>query len=106
MTEQTKTQPKWYQESILLKLAIITIIVLVLLIPSAWIQGLVTDREGYQQQTMSGVADKWSGTQLIQGPVLVLPYKKASTAGVVKNLYILPQNLQIKAAIKTELFES
>jgi inner membrane protein len=116
MTEQINNQSKWHRDSILVKLSIITIIILVLLIPSSWIQGLVTDREGYQLQMMAGITDKWSGSQLIQGPVLLLPYKKqaAATTGdknanptdVIKTLYILPQNLQIKADVKTELFES
>jgi inner membrane protein len=117
MEEQQQNQKikKWYQDSILLKLSIITAIILALLIPSSWIQGLITDREDYQHLMLTNVSDKWSGSQLIQGPVLVLPYEKKITETVnnkqtshvtINNLYVLPQNLQIKADIKTELFES
>ena len=115
MIEQYENNLKWYQDSILLKLAIITVIILVLLIPQSWIQGLVSDREGYQLQAMNDMTDKWSGSQLIQGPVLLLPYNKQVTENaadnkkithnVIKMLYLLPQNLKIKAAVKTEKYK-
>ena len=114
MSQQSNEKPLWFVDSILFKLGIITVIMLVLLIPSSWIQGLVTDREGYQQQIMQGVADKWSGSQLVQGPVLMLPYKKQVAAynggnptyhEVIKTLYVLPQALQINANVKTKPYE-
>ena len=115
MAEQSQEPGKWYRESILVKLGVITIIMLVLLIPSSWIQDLVTDREGYQQDNINSVADKWAGSQLIQGPALVVPYKKmltennsdgkAVTHQVTKLLYVLPQLLKIKASVKTETYK-
>jgi inner membrane protein len=116
MIEQPQQQSKWYEDSILFKSGIIALIILALLIPSSWIQSLITDREGYQQMQLDGVTNNWSGPQLIQGPVLMLPYKKAVTETgtdgkavtreVVKILYVLPQNLKMKAGVKTELFTS
>ena len=115
MTEQFENNSKWYQDSILIKLGVITVIVLVLLIPQSWIQGLVEDREGYQLQAMNDMTDKWSGSQLIQGPVLMLPYKKQVTESSTDNkkithdvtmmLYLLPQDLKIKADVKTEKYK-
>jgi inner membrane protein len=114
MIEQT-SKPAHWKDSILLKLGIITVIILLLLIPSSWIQGLIMDREGYQQIQRREVANNWADSQLVQGPVLLLPYKKlvtepnakneSITHEVVKTLYVLPQNLQIKAAVKTEPFQ-
>ena len=121
MIEQSEPalQPKqntWNQDSILIKLGVITVIILLLLIPSAWIQSLVTDREGYQQENLKNVADKWAGNQLVQGPVMALPYRKMVTennsAGtpvtheVTKTLYVLPQTLSMKAGIQTEKYSS
>jgi len=117
MTEQPQQQAnKWSFDSILIKLSVITAIILLLLIPAAWIQGLISDREGYQQEETASVADKWSGRQLVEGPVLALPYRKlvtetnsenkAVTHIVPKTLFILPQSLKIKAGVKTELFQS
>src|SRR5476651_1082754 len=104
--QQFQEQKKWYDgSSILIKLGIIALIILALLIPSSWIQDLVIDREGYQQHNIDYVSDKWAGSQLVQGPVLAVPYKKlinestgvntSVTHEVTKILYILPQNLQI-----------
>jgi len=109
-------QSHWNQDSILIKLGVITVIILLLLIPSAWIQSLVTDREGYQQENLQHVADKWAGSQLVQGPVMALPYRKMVTendsAGkqitheVTKTLYVLPQSLKMVADIKTQQYSS
>jgi|SRR6185503_17551311 len=115
MNEQPSNPSRWNQDSILLKLGFITALVLLLLIPSAWIQSLINDRQDYQQQNAGEVASKWAGNQLIQGPVLALPYRKVITesnsAGkpvthpVTKILYVLPQTLQFDADIKTENFD-
>jgi inner membrane protein len=116
MIEQPQQQPKWYEDSILFKSGIIALIILALLIPSSWIQSLIIEREGYQQVQLDGVTTNWSGPQLIQGPVLMLPYKKLltetaadgkqATREVTKVLYVLPQNLKMKATVKTEVFTS
>ena len=115
MTDQPSTPSRWNQDSILIKLGFIIALVLLLLIPSAWIQSLIDDRQGYQQQNANDVASKWAGNQLVQGPVLALPYRKvitennsdgkAVTHPVTKILYVLPQNLQFDADIKSETFD-
>jgi inner membrane protein len=111
MNDPIQKQRGGYQDSILFKLAIITVIVLVLLIPSSWIQSLTSDREDYQAQQLSSVADKWAGKQLVQGPVLMLPYKRNSADKAAANdasgtLYVLPQNLHINADIKNQHFQN
>ncbi|MES2275347.1 MAG: cell envelope integrity protein CreD [Bacteroidota bacterium] len=116
MIEQEERPAKWYDGSaILIKLGIIAVIILALLIPSAWIQDLVTEREGYQQKMVDQVSENWAGNQLIQGPVLALPYKeqiqvtstdkKVTTHEETYTLYVLPQDLKIKANVKTDQFE-
>lgn len=106
-------QPKnWLKDSVIVKLAIIAALILLLLIPSSWIQSLIIERQGTQEQVMNDVSDKWSGSQQIQGPVLVIPYKKeirtvdSNQKELIRQetqiLYVLPQNLQIKANINTD----
>lgn len=105
---------KWHTDSVLIKLGIIATLIILLLIPSAWIQSLVIEREGYQKIERGGMANTWADTQLVQGPVLLLPYKKqvtetdgnkkTSTREVINTLYVLPQTLQAKAAVKTQPF--
>lgn len=101
------------KDSVLLKLLFILVIALLLLIPSSWIQGLISERSARQEEVIRDVSDKWSGSQLIQGPVLVIPYKtyftvkdssnKLVTRETVKNIFLLPENLKIKAGIKTKM---
>ncbi|MBW4890674.1 cell envelope integrity protein CreD [Mucilaginibacter sp. HMF5004] len=90
----------WY-DSILVKLAIIAVLILLLLIPSEWIQSMIAERENSQQETLKSMTDAWSGSQLVQGPVLVIPYKPTATTNDFA--YILPENLNIKASVATEL---
>lgn len=113
MTDQIENFKTWIKESILIKLGVIVFITLVLLIPSFWIQNLIQERENYQSQASSDVANQWSADQLVQGPVLVLPYKKSAVvngeskapSATMGTLYILPQNLQMKADVKTKLLQ-
>jgi inner membrane protein len=108
MIEQIEQPEKWYQNSILFKLSIITLLILLLLIPQSWIQDLIVERQYNQEQNVSNVTEQWSGSQLVQGPVLVVPYKSPSVAGkptIINYLYLLPQTLQIKAGINAEPFK-
>lgn len=112
METNQQSSTNWLKESVLLKMLIIVVIALLLLIPSSWIQGLILERSERQQEIIRDVSDKWSGSQLVQGPVLVIPYKKqitqrdAANKIVIKEftetLYLLPENLNIKAKVNTE----
>ena len=103
----------WLKESVTIKLIFIGMLILVLLIPSALIGDLITERANRQEQMAKDVSDKWSGSQVIKGPVLIIPYKRQvkfidasqreGTKEVIENLYILPDNLHIKAGLTTQL---
>lgn len=99
--------------SVLLKLALIGFLTLILLIPSVLIQELITEREGRQEEVNLEISEKWSGSQLVQGPVLILPYKtiskainpesdKISSRELVTNIYILPETLNIDTKAEPE----
>ncbi len=107
MIDQIPQQPKpWYKGSILVKLLVITGLILLLLIPSSWIQNLVDERQDIQTKMRSAVSDSWSGSQLVQGPVLVIPYNKlpGAAGNTVGYIYLLPDDVQIKANLKTQPF--
>ena len=81
-------------------------------IPSALIQDLIVERQNRQNEVKDEISDKWSGSQLVEGPVMVLPYKTLVTqkdaAGKVTykealtNIYILPESMDIKSKVNTE----
>lgn len=102
---------RWIKESIMIKLLSIGFMVLILLIPTAWIQSLIEERQNRMSEATSEIAAKWSDQQTVSGPVLVLPYthySKYEKEGVVminentRKAYFLPQNLEIKSILKPE----
>jgi len=115
MNQQTKNNGiiSWIEDSVLFKLGIIGFFTLLLLIPSEWIQSLIQERQNRQQDVIKEVSDKWSGSQLVQGPVMILPYKtliqQKDKAGLVtyeeaiSNIYILPEALNITGTADPEV---
>jgi inner membrane protein len=111
--EQKRGFMEWLKESVTVKLFFIGALILVLLIPSSLVQNLINERATRQEEMMQDVSDKWSGSQLIDGPVLIIPYQrhvkyldneqKEKEKDVVDNLYVLPDDLHIKAELKTEI---
>jgi inner membrane protein len=103
---------RWLQESIMIKLFSIGFLLLILLIPSAWISELIYERQDRANQVVDEVASKWSGSQLLSGPVLVIPYKERDVIdrgkeGVeiherVENAYFLPEQLTIDGSVSPE----
>jgi len=101
------------KESVTIKLLFIATLILVLLVPSSLVNNLIDERASRQDEMMRDVSDKWSGSQVIKGPVLVIPYKKQIigigtsnkevTREIIENLYILPDNLHIKAGLSTQI---
>lgn len=100
------------QDSVAAKLFLIGILTLLLLIPSFWIQSLIDEREQRQGEAITEISEKWSGTQLIESPVMQLPYKtsvkvtdaagKVSFKEIISTIYILPENLNIQSQINPQ----
>src|SRR5438128_1539477 len=100
----------WIQESITIKLLSIGFLVLILLIPSSWIEGLMQERENRASDVMREVSSKWAGPQTLSGPVLVIPYKAHKTIDRGKDgievieyterYFFLPDELDISGDVK------
>jgi len=115
ITEEPQQQGfmHWLKESVTIKLLFIGLLVLILMIPSALINNLITERAERQDATIKEVTDQYSGSQLIQGPVLIIPYKEsvnetdakgnAKTEEVIQNLYVLPNDLNYKGNLKYDI---
>ncbi len=103
----------WLQESVTVKLMFIGLLTLMLLIPSLLVMNLIDERSRRQGEMELDISDKWSGSQLIQGPVLVIPYKKYVnekdannkdvTKEIIENAYILPGALNFKSTVKSKI---
>jgi inner membrane protein len=115
ITEQPQPQGflHWLKESVTVKMAFIGLLIILLLVPSVLVQNLIQERAQRQDETEKQVSDQYSGEQLVQGPVLVIPYKKqlkeTDNAGkdvtkeVVNNLFILPNELDYNANVSPDI---
>ncbi len=104
---------KWIQESIMIKLMSIGFLILILLIPSSWIQDMIVERQQRAGQVIDEVTSKWSGSQTISGPVLVIPYRKQEIIDHgkegkeikehIEKAFFLPEQLDIKGTVNPEI---
>jgi inner membrane protein len=106
-TTEKKSIKDAFQNSILIKLVIITALILLLLIPNSWIQSIIKEREQMNQAATEEVSEKWANAQRISGPILTIPLvyevqKGKDTQEVRKNLKVLAQNLEVKGTIEPE----
>ncbi|MDN4165052.1 cell envelope integrity protein CreD [Cytophagales bacterium LB-30] len=103
---------EWLKESISVKLASIGVLVLLLLIPSSWLQSLMEERQYRSYEVQQEVAEKWSGRQTLSGPILRVPYTDYQTFvedKVTKVLprteyaYFLPEKLEITGEVNPQI---
>lgn len=114
LTTETSGFKNPFGGSVLFKLGLIGFLTLLLLIPSAWVQELITERQNRQEEVIQEISDKWAGSQLVQGPVMVLPYKtvvpteeasssKTGSREILTNIYILPELLDVSSTVDAEV---
>jgi inner membrane protein len=97
----------WDRNKIILKSFFIGLLVLLLLIPAAFIQNLVNERQSRQQEAVNEISSKWAGAQTVTGPVIGIPYIEQTTydnntTTVKKWAYFLPDKLDMQAHIIPE----
>lgn len=102
----------WIRESVTVKLISIGILVILLLIPTAWILQIMEERQQRAETVMEEVYAKWSGSQTVAGPVLVVPYRQpvkssapsdAASREVIDYAFFLPSDLQVAGQLKPQV---
>ena len=98
---------KWIRNSVTLKLITITILVLLLLIPSSMIQSIIGERERMNTEAAREVSSKWANSQEIKGPILSIPltYEEKNGEEILtytKYVHLLPEHLSIHGTIAPE----
>lgn len=84
-------------------------LVLIMLIPTAYIMVLITERAGRQQEVIEEVSSKWATGQTITGPMLTVPYytsstdKEGKTTRTKRTIHILPEQLTINGKVYPEI---
>jgi inner membrane protein len=103
----------WIKESIMVKLVSIGFLILILLIPQAWIQSLMVERQDRADAVIGEIASKWSGEQNITGPVLVIPVVKREKIDkgkegieireLTEKAFFLPEELKITGKVDPQI---
>ena len=97
----------WIKNSVSLKLMVITILMLLLLIPSAMIERIISERELLSEEAIWEVSLKWAGSQQINGPILTIPVvfeetHDDKTTRATRYYHMLPDELDIIGAIEPQ----
>lgn len=90
----------YLRNSVTLKLVTIFILMLILMIPVSFILELIRERETLRQTAEGEVTCKWSGEQILYGPILTIPATKeyhedGKVSTVRENIHILPNLLKV-----------
>jgi inner membrane protein len=97
------------RQSASVKAFTIGVLILLLLIPLGMVRGTINDRDQVNQSARLDIQRTWGQSQLIAGPVLVLPYDLVHVDGRGERfvnrteMYILPRNLDIDASVDSEI---
>lgn len=98
----------WNKNKIILKSFLIGVLILLLLIPTFFIQGLVSERKQRQQEAVTEISSRWAGSQTVTGPVIGIPYIGPVTGDGNSHeqkrwAYFLPGKLSIRARLVPEV---
>jgi inner membrane protein len=95
--------------SILIKGIITGLLILVMLVPTFFINSLITERETRQKEVVKEVSEKWAPAQTLSAPYITVPYitQFTDTDGKLKNLttnlILLSDKLNVKGNIIPEV---
>ena len=105
--EPTKS-PSSHSNRILVKGFITGGLILLMLIPTIFIQNLISERQQRQKEVVKEVSSKWASAQNLSGPFLTVPYTQfvAGKDGKMipgkTNIILLPQNLKVQSEMTPE----
>lgn len=106
-----------------LKFFFIGFVILLLLIPLALVEGIITEREHLSDKVSREIAETWGGEQRILGPIVMVPYQedivetvpfnpdgsttqnatKTRVVRVNRTAYFLPKTLNVSASLKPDI---
>ncbi len=95
--------------SILIKGIITGVLILVMLVPTFFINTLITERENRQKEVVKEVSSKWAEAQTLSAPFITVPYNTqfTDTDGKIKNsrtnLILLADQLFVNGTIMPEV---
>ncbi len=98
------------RNAVIIKVAAISILTLLLLIPMAMIMSLVSERQTRQKEATTEISSKWGFQQRLTGPILTIPYetfdldKDNKRVNIDRHMaYFLPENLNVAGEMNPEI---
>ena len=97
------------KSSVILRMVIVAALTLLLLIPTVFVDSLVSERSSRRASATLEVSKSWGSAQTLIGPILSIPFKEVSKdkkgAGSfsIRYAHFLPKNLLIKGSLKPEI---
>lgn len=98
------SEPKPINRTVI-KLGITAALILIMLIPVSYIEGLITERKERQEQIVKEVSSKWAASQTVTPLYLTIPYKTGDSLNkkeVTANLVVLPEQVTVKGNVEPE----
>jgi inner membrane protein len=83
-------------------------LILLMLIPTLFIQNLISERQQRQKEVVKEVSSKWASAQNLSGPFLTVPYTRfvqGENGKIIPektNVILLPQNLKVQSEMTPE----
>ncbi|MEO0894865.1 MAG: cell envelope integrity protein CreD [Bacteroidota bacterium] len=96
----------WTRRSVGLRMATITLLVLLLLIPLVMVTELISERQFRRDEAVNEISRSYSFAQEIMGPIISIPYTyklSASKQEMTAYAHFLPENLIIKSSLDPEV---
>jgi inner membrane protein len=102
--------PNFFERNkLLIKCSAIFIIIMFLQIPQFFINEMVHERQGRQNEVSEQIMKTYGNSQTVAGPILAIPYKSLETTNekekpyfIKRYAYIMPENLEIIASLKPD----
>ncbi len=97
------------KNSVLLRMIIVAALTLMLLIPTLFIDFLVSDRQHTRDAAITEVSQSWGGSQTLTGPILSVPYReqieqqKGVFVNTLRYIHFLPSKLSIRSTLTPEI---
>lgn len=107
-TLEPSNPPSNHSYRILVKGFITGGLILLMLIPTIFIQNLISERQQRQKEVVKEVSSKWASAQNLSGPFLTVPYtyfvagKDGKMIPEKTNVILLPQNLKVQSEMTPE----
>jgi inner membrane protein len=97
------------RSSILLRMLLVSVMTLVLLIPTVMVESTIRERQDRRTAAVAEISRTWGAAQALSGPAITVPLVKTvrdedgSTKTVRNCLHIFPESLQVKGDLSTEV---